>query len=214
MNQYQIEDNVPETTEIALANFQAQQSSIASVNQFADEAYNEVYAQLGALYQDAEQRQDEDAKARLEAARQRAEQLKQTLQMNTANLSSVLEAASHLGKKTQSIEKELGELTEAISKYDTDHPLVGDLVEMIESDVYEMVAAADDESYYDALAEARSEVWDEVSEQIHALFPQSQWIAIHSLVAALDGQMPLNDIQRGLFLSLLQTFAVDEQAAS
>lgn len=210
-NPYQIEDIVPDTTEVTLANFQAQKVSLAAVDQFADEAYNEVYQQLGALYADADTRGDEAGKARLEAARQKAEQLKQTLQMNSANLSSVLEAAAHLGKKTQAIEQELSEITEAIYDIDTDHPMLHSLIETLGDDAYEYAA---ENIYQDALEEAHSEAWNEVAAQIKRQFPQTQWAAIHAFVAALDGQTQLNDIQRGLFLSLLQTFAVDEAAAS
>jgi len=213
-NQYKIEDNVPDTTEVTLANFQAHQSSIAAVDQFATEAYNEVYEHLGVLWTEAEKRQDVAAQTRLEAARQKAEQLKQTLQMNTANLSSVLEAAAHLGKKTQTIEQELSELSDAIYEYDTSHPLISSLVETVEQEVYNYIAESQDELREDIVAEAISEAWDEVAGQIKRQFPQSQWIAIHQFVAALDGEMPLNDIQRGLFISLLQTFAVNEAAAS
>lgn len=213
-NQYQLEDNVPDTTEVALANFQAQQSSLAAVNQFAEEAYNEVYQQLGALYTDADARGDENGKAQLEAARQKVEMLKQALQMNVANEISVLEAATHLGKKTQSIEKELAELTGAIYEYDIRHPLISSLAETIEQETYEYLAEMDNENHQDMLYEAISEAWDEIQGQIKRLFPQSQWTRIHAFVAALDGQEPLNDIQRGLFLSLLETFAADDVAAA
>lgn len=207
MSYYEQEDQLPESTESRLASIQQQANALGSVDQFADEAQQEVWNRINDLWNTV----DDNGKAQLQALYDKVEQIKKTLKINVETTRSVIEVTQQLGKEKEAAEAELSEIQEAIYDIDTDHPLLHDLVQELSDDAYEFAV---ENVYQESLQEAKSAAWDEVSAQIKRLFPKSQWTAIHQFTAALDGQMPLNDIQRGLFLSLLQTFAVEAAQAS
>lgn len=208
---YYTNEDTQDTPATALANIEATKTSLVAMRQHADESLREVEGHLGAVYSDAESRGDEAAKGQIVTAWDRVQQIHNDLALTGAALDGVLAAAKLLSEEHDRKQAALDELEEAIDMRDMDHPLVYDLVQDVEQDFVEWYG---DSIYEGALEEAYSESWDAIHKSIHKLFPQVRWQAVHHFTDALDGQRPLNDVQRGLLLSLIQTFDEAEALAS
>lgn len=207
---YYSNEDTQDTPANALANIEATQTSLAAARQHADESLNEVHAHLGAVYNDAEARGDEAAKGQIVTAWDRVQQIHNSLALSGAALDGVLAAAKVLSEEVNRKQAELSELEDAIDTRDMDNPLVYDLVTDTEQTFAEWYG---DSIYEDALESAHSEAWEAIHENLHGLFPNMSWLAVHRFTDALDGQRPLNDVQRGLLLSLIQTFDEADQQA-
>lgn len=205
---YQQEDDV-ETPEMQLDNYRAQLGASDAVVVWGAETLQNVYSKANVLYNAAVERGDVQAQADLAEMVKAAEHIHQNMVHINATQKAVLEAAAALSKQKQQAEADYDNLMEAIYDEDVDHPQLKDLVKHIETVTR---ADVDEEAYDRAIKNARSEVWDEVSKAIKKLVPRSQWIAVYQFVSALDGELPMNEIQFGLLVSLLQTFAVEDTA--
>ncbi len=208
MTYYEQEDEI-ETPETQLDNYRAQIGATDAVVVWSKEQLNGLYDKANTLYNAAVERQDEQAKSDLAEMVKMAEHIHQNMVHTNAAHKSVLEAAAALSKQKQQAEHDYDEIMDAIEDEDTSHPQLKRLATYIETTTR---AEVDEEAYDRAIRNARSEVWDEVSKAIKQIVPRSQWIAVYSFVSALDGELPMNDIQLGLLISLLQTFAVEDTA--
>jgi hypothetical protein len=139
-----------------------------------------------------------------------AEHIQQTLDQTNAAMKSVLEAAQALAKQKQAIESELEDLTEAVGNAEPDHPLVRDLIEMVEQNAYEY---ASEGMYEDAWEGATESIYEDFYSTVHKLAPGMSYFNMERFFGTLKGDYEMNDIQRGLLLSLLQTFVTESKAS-
>lgn len=220
---YKREDEV-ETPETQLANLQAHTSAVEAVKIWAQETLVQAYDRTLALWNEAaalreaaEQRGDQKAVEKLvvqqnglsEIYKMMENMQRNLLHTNTA-ISSVLETAHALNKQKGEIEKDLSSLLKAIDDGDYDEPRLRDLIEQIEQDAYEM---ASESSFDDAYEAAVDNIYDDLYAGIKRQFPNVSHMTIASFINTLDGNAAMNDIQRGLLLSLLHTFEVEAQAS-
>ena len=209
MSKYYGQEDDVETPETQLANYRAQIGAADAVVVWSKEQLNSFYNKANTLFNAAVERGDEKAQGDLTEMVKLAEHIHQNMVHTNAAHKSVLEAAAVLSKQKQQAESDYDEIMDAIEDEDTNHPTLKRFATYIETVTR---AEVDEDSYDRAIRNARSEVWDEVSKAIKKLVPRSQWIAVYQFVSALDGEMPLNDIQLGLLISLIQTFTVEEAA--
>jgi len=220
---YQREDEV-ETPETQLDNFRAQEGVAKAVDIWAQETLVSIYDKTlemwnatSAMLQDAEQRGDADAMAQLVEQQnglnevyKGAEHMQQNLLHTNAAMKSVLEAAQALGKQKQAIEQELTDLVEAIDNCDSSDMRVATLMEQVETEVYEFIEfnggwdvdEEEDTSDYDNIV-------SDVYKTIRKMSPQTTHMIAERFFATLKGDYEMNDIQRGLLLSLLNTITLD-----
>lgn len=209
---YYTNEDTQDTPASALANIEATKTSLVAMRQHADESLREVEGHLGAVYNDAESRGDEAAKGQIVTAWDRVQQIHNDLALTGAALEAVLAAAKVLSEAHDAAESELNTLTNAIEDLDIDgHPLLRPFVDDLVQDATEGLF---EDAYENAMDDARSDAWGEIHKQLKRIAPKANWTSIYALVEALDGQRPLNDVQRGLLLSLIQTFDEAEALAS
>lgn len=211
MNYYGKEDEVQQTTTVALDNLRAQQNTLAAVDQFADETLESLRQQFHNMWNEAHQRGDIAIQNELTSAFDHIQKLQRSLKINNSALKNVLEVAQALGQQKATIENQLDETLEAIYDEDLNHPILKGLVNRVR---VVTTAEVEESAFEKGLDRAYGEVWDEVSKGIKNVVPNSYWSSVYHLVAAFNGQEPLNDIQRGLLISLLQTFEVEVEAAA
>ena len=220
---YGREDEV-ETPETQLDNFRAQEGATRAVDIWAQETLVNIYDKTlemwnaaDAMRAEAEQRGDADAVEQLTLQQnglsevyKGAEHMQQNLLHTNTAMKSVLEAAQALGKQKQQIEKELSDLVEAIEEADYNDDRLRPLIERVEEDVYEMASEA---AYDDANESASESAYDNMVSDIYKtlrqMSPQTTYMVAERFFNALKGDYPLNDIQRGLLLSLLNTITLD-----
>lgn len=224
MNTYYGHEEDVETPETQLANFRAQEGAVDAVAIWARETQIGIYDKTlelwnaaDAMRTEAEQRGDQAAVEQLTETQnglteiyKGAEHMQQNLLHTNAAMKSVLEAAEALARQKKEIESELEDLTEAIGNAEPDHPLVRDLIEMVEQNAYEY---ASDGLYDDAWESASESIYSEFYTTLRKLAPTVSYFTMERFVSALKGDDELNDIQRGLVLSLLQTFMTEIKAS-
>lgn len=224
MNTYYGKEEDVETPETQLANFRAQEGAVEAVVIWARETQIGIYDKTlelwnaaDAMRTEAEQRGDQMAVEQLTETQnglteiyKGAEHMQQNLLHTNAAMKSVLEAAEALAKQKKEIESDLEDLTEAISNADSDHPLVNDLIEMVEQNAYEYAG----EGLYDDAWEAATEsIYSDFYTTLRKLAPTASYFTMERFLSTLKGDDEMNDIQRGLLLSLIQTFMTEIKAS-
>jgi len=203
-----------ETPEMQLDNFRAQEGAAKAVEVWAQETLTNIYDKTLEMWNAAAERGDAETQNGLTELYKGAEHMQQNLLHTNTAMRSVLEAASALAKQKETIEKELGELVEAIEEADYSDDRLRPLIERVEEDVYEMASEA---AFEDAEASAFDSAYDNVVSDVYRtireLSPQTTYMIAERFFSAIKGDYPMNDIQRGLFLSLVQTFVAEAQAS-
>lgn len=222
---YGREDEV-ETPETQLDNFRAQEGAAKAVDIWAEETLVNIYDKTlemwnaaGEQRAAAEQRGDEAAIIQLTEHQngltelyKGAEHMQQNLLHTNSAMKSVLEAASALAKQKNEIEKELTELVEAIEEADYNDDRLRPLIERVEEDVYEM---ASESAYEDAQESASESAYDnmisDIYKTIRQMSPQTTYMVAERFFNTIKGDYAMNDIQRGLFLSLIAAITLDDK---
>ena len=222
MDTYYGHEEDVETPETQLSNFRAQEGAAEAVVVWAKESLVGIYDKTLDLWNnvdwmraEAEQRGDQAAVEQLTHTQnglteiyKGAEHMQQNLLHTNAAMKSVLEAAEALAKQKKEIESELEDLTEAITQAEPDHPLVRDLIEMVEQNAYEY---AGEGLYEDAWEGASESIYEEFFANLRTIAPTASYLTMNAFIDALKGDSEMNDIQRGLLLSLMQTFVVERK---
>lgn len=217
MDQYYGKEEDVETPEMQLDNLRAQEGATRAVDVWAQETLVGIYDKTLELWNAAGDRGDAETQNGLTELYKGAEHMQQNLLHTNAAMKSVLEAAKALAQQKQEIEGELTTLVKAVEEADLSNPHIEAMAEMIETDVYEMISYNsdyDDEAYSEGVSAAHDEITSDVYKTVKALSPQTSYMTAERFFGALKGDYEMNDIQRGLLLSLLATFAADIQVRS
>lgn len=204
---YRREDEV-ETAETHLANIQAHQAAISAVGVWAEEAFVGIHADLETVWNAAADRGDTETQNRVSEVYARAKHMKETLQHTNTAMSSVAEAAQALAKQKAEVESEYKSLLQAVENVETDDPRLSNLIEQIETDVYEFIEYNGDYGMDIDMDEAYDSIVSELYANVRTLSPNLPYGTAERFFAAVKGDRPLNDVQRGLLLALLRTFEV------
>ena len=217
MDQYYGKEEDVETPEMQLDNLRAQEGATRAVDVWAQETLVGIYDKTLELWNAAADRGDAETQNGLTELYKGAEHMQQNLLHTNAAMKSVLEAAKALAQQKQEIEGELTTLVKAVEEADLSNPHIEAMAEMIETDVYEMISYNsdyDDEAYSEGVSAAHDEITSDVYKTVKELSPQTSYTTAEHFFGALKGDYEMNDIQRGLLLSLLATFAADIQVRS
>lgn len=209
---YGNEDDV-ETPGTQLANIQAHQAAVAAVGVWAEETLNNIRGQSEVLWNAAAERNDVETQNGIAQIYQAAEHMKQNLVYTNTAMASVLETAQALSKQKDEIEGELKSLVSAIDNVDYNNPVISSLIEQVEQDAYEMVGEGMyDDAYTAAMESASEDIYDNIYRTVKQLLPNATYNAIATMLNALEGNWEMNDIQRGLLMSLARTFEAQNEA--
>lgn len=220
MDQYYGKEEDVETPEMALDNLRAQVGASNAVEVWAQETLVGIYDKTLELWNAAGDRGDAETQNGLTELYKGAEHMQQNLIHTNAAMKSVLEAAKALAQQKQEIEGELTTLVKAVEEADMSNPHIEAMAEMMETDIYEMISynqefnGYDDEAYSEGVSAAHDEITSDVYKTVKELSPQTSYTTAEHFFGALKGDYEMNDIQRGLLLSLLATFAADIQVRS
>ncbi len=224
MNNYYGKEEEVETPETQLDNYRAQSSANEAVTVWARETLVGIYDQTLEMWnKTGEMREAAEARGDIQAAEQLTllqnsltevyvgtEHLQQALLHSNAEAKGILEATKALAKQKQEVETELGTLLTAIDEVDYNHPALAPMIELIEEDVYEMVS---EQAFEGAMESASESAYDNVISDIFTtirdISPGIPYAIAERFYNTLVGNYPMNDIQRGLLLSLLNTISLD-----
>lgn len=214
-DQYYVREDEVATTETHLANIEAQQVAISAVDVWAEETFNGITAHAESLWNAAAERGDVDTQNRTVEIHTAAKHMKETLQYTKVAINSVLETAKALAKQKEEAEGDLADLLEAIENADGEDLRLSKLINQVETNVYEFIEynavhkSNDDEdtSDYDNIV-------SDVYKHIRELVPNVTYSNAEIFFASLKGDNALNDIQRGLLISLIRTFETAAPAAA
>ncbi len=213
-DQYYGKEDEVETPGTQLANIQAHQGAVKAVAVWAEEALNGIRSQSEALWNAAAERNDVDTQNGIAQIYQAAEHMKQNLVYTNTAMASVLETAQALSKQKDEIEGELKSLVSAIDNFDYHNPVLQPLIEQVEQDAYEFASeGVYDDAYSQAMESASEDMYDNIYRTVKQLLPGTTYSAIATMLNALEGNWEMNDIQRGLLMSLARTFEVEAQAS-
>lgn len=212
---YTHEDDV-ETPETQLDNFRAQMTATLAVETYVNSSIEGLKDQAEVIWNAAAERGDVDTQNRVVEMYNTATHLKDNVIYTNEAMKGVLAAAGKLAEQKQKSEAELGSLLEAIDNYDTNDPRLETFASSIEEGVYEFIAYNEDNSelFDEAFDEAHDSIVSDVYKAIKTFAPQMTYLAVERFFGTLKGDYAMNDIQRGLLLSLLATFAEEAKAAS
>lgn len=215
-DQYYVREDEVETPETQLANIQAHQAAQKAVAVWAEEAFNGVHAQAEALWNEAAARGDVDSQNRINEIYQAVKHMKENLLHTNNAMSSVTEAAAALEKQKGDIEGELYTLLKAIEDVDSDDPRLSDLIEQVESGVYEFIqynTPYDMDEDFEEDSSDYDNIVSDVYKHLRELVPNLTYANAEIFFASMKGDNALNDIQRGLLISLVRTFEVQAQTS-
>lgn len=213
---YQQEDDVPDTPESIVANHDAQLATLDGLVQKTAEQVNVIEQNLGWLYQNAEQRGDENAKLAVNNAWQISNELAVRItQFDAARLASA--AMLHkFNELHQKLAAEYDDLEEALMSGDESHPLIAHLSAEIQEQVWSDTSESMYEDAYDEAHEAVFyDVMMELTQRIHDITGSDDFGAINRLQNVILGDEEPTDRQRQLLQELLASFeqlAVEQQS--
>lgn len=206
---YQQEDEV-ETPETQLDNFRAQLGATLAVGAYVDTSITELKDHAEAVWNSAAERGDVDTQNRVIEMYNTANHLKDTVIYSNEAMKGILAAAEALAKQKKQAEESYDELVDAIDTGDYDHPVIATLVENVEQNAYEY---ASEGLYEDAYEGAEESIYEEFFTALRTIAPGVSYLTMNAFISGIKGDAPINDIQRGLLLSLLQTFTVESKAS-
>lgn len=215
--QYKREDTLPDTPEQAIENWQTTSSSLAYIVPEVAAKLEETGALLYQAQEAARFRGDLGTVEQISIAYANIERMaNQVVQLDSAKaaagevikvMDGYLQQA--VGEK-QEVEQELGELVAAVEGADFSDPRIEAMAEMIETDLYEMIS--EQESYNDPSEDIYDNAISDMLKVIRQSSPNISYAIAERLFRTLLGEHKMNDIQRGLLLSLVNTIALDDKS--
>lgn len=188
-----------ETTEIALANWNAQSSALVGFVAQAAQDLNVAEEILGQMYAEAEQVGDETKMQGIGTVWQMMQQkVNQMVQLDAAREAAVA-VLTRIDKDKKEAEKNYDELYSAVENMDSDDPRVADLIQAVEEGVYEYA-----EYYYDD----EEATWEQVVESLRDA-TKIETGNVGRFVSFLQGWREITDEQRALLITLIQAFNLE-----
>lgn len=204
---YQHEDDPKDTPQSIVANHDAQTHALDGLVVETAAQLNQVEQNLGWLYQQAEKRNDEEAKAAVNNVWGLAQTFAtRVTQFDAARLASV--AMMHkFNELHQKLAREYDDLEDAIATGDEEHPLLSNFAEGVAEQAWnDMEDMAYDQAYDDAHEAVFYDITMEAHTRIHDITGSDDWGAINRLSNMLLGDAEPTDEQRELLKKLLDTF--------
>jgi len=216
---YHKEDEI-ETPEAELDNFRAQLGATSAVTTYVNSSMEAFTTTATELYNDAEARGDETSKQRIVELHGVATHLKDTVLYSNEAQKGILAAAAKIAERKQKAESELGSLLEAMDNYEVLDPRLEKFANSIEEGVYEFISYnevdngnAPDDDAADPDSSDYDNIVADLCKTIRRMSPSTTNAVAERFFATLIGDFEMNDIQRGLFLSLLATINVEVDAS-
>lgn len=209
MDSYYGKEGETETPETQLDNLRAQAGAIQAVDTWSVEQLGTVYDKTLEMWNAAAERGDTETQNSLTEIYKGAEHIQQTLTQTNLAMKSVLETAQALSKQKQASEEELSKLVTAIKQADFSDPRIEQMAEMIETDLYEMIA--EQESNEDPSEDVYDNAISDMLKVIRQSAPKTTYAIGERFFNTLLGDYEMNDIQRGLLISLVNTITLDDQ---
>lgn len=183
----------------AITTWQEQVAPLAGFAQAASDILGAIEGPLGEMYHEADSKGDTATVERVMAVWNQSQQLANLIPPFAAALQGGAATIAELKEQRDQIAQELKDLVEAVQYGDSDHPLVSELVDMIEEGVWDWIDTTGETTTYD-------EVYDNLHNEIMLTFNVSYPAAV-SLLAALRGdEDELDEYRRELIQHLLKSF--------
>jgi len=212
--QYYLREDEVETPETQLDNFRAQLGAAEAVTVYVNNSMEVFTATATELYNDAEARGDEASKGRIVELHNVATHLKDTVIYANEAQKGILAAAKKVSERKQKAEEELDSILQALSNVDQNDPRLETFANAIEEQVYEFIEynspeMFDDDDPSDEDTSDYDNIVADLCKTIRTMSPHTSNAVAERFFATLIGDFEMNDIQRGLFLSLLNTITLD-----
>lgn len=210
-----------ETPEMQLDNFRAQEGAAKAVEVWAQETLVNIYDKTLEMWNAAAERGDAETQNGLTELYKGAEHMQQNLLHTNTAMKSVLEAAQALAKQKEAIEKDLNTLVEAVESGDSNDPRVEALMEQIETGVYEFIEYnapemlswdEDEDEGKDKSEDIYDNAISDMLKVIRQSAPNTTYMIGERFFRTLLGDYQMNDIQRGLLISLVNTITLDDES--
>ena len=204
---YREEDNPPDTPETIVANHDAQLASLDGLVQQTADQLTQAEQNLGWLYQDAEQRGDENAKL----AVNNAWQITNQFAVRVTQFDAARQASAAMMHKFNELHRKLAsdfeDLENAIAAGDEEHPMLSGFAEGIQEQAWnDMSDLAYDDAYDDAHEAVFYDVMMECTQRIHNITGSDDFGAINRLQNVILGDVEPTDQQRERIKQLLSSF--------
>ena len=186
----------------AITAWQEQVAPLAGFAQAASDILGSIEGPLGELYHQANDAGDQGTVDRVMAVWNQSQELAKLIPPFAAALQGGAATIEELRNQRDSIADELKGLIDDIQNADGMNPLVAELAETVEENVWDYINFSGEVASYD-------EVYEQLYNEISEVFSVN-WQLAADLVNALRGYEPeLTDYRRELIVHLLKTFEAE-----
>lgn len=188
-----------EPNEAVLALWREQTSFLTQVPEFVTRYVDDIGGHLGTLYQQAEERQDQDALQRIRVTWEHVNALKATIdnQQQIASNAGVIVAA--LKVQRDELAAELQNLLSTIgAQLQQGDPLTG-FIERLYEDWLDTLDTDEIEE------DAQDELLDWIADEINGAWHVPAGLPVRRVLSAIRGHLQLDDEQRALFQGFLNS---------
>lgn len=206
---YQKEDQLEETPDRAIENFQAHANSLANVVPEVAVALEQTGQALGQLYDQAQAAGNIGAMALISASWERSQMIaNQTVQLDALKQSAAAAIATIDEDRRLVIEK-LDELESALATSDDSHP---ELREFADSMRQQGAEDAQDMAEEYALEYAHEVTYDNLHENI-AEITGLKWAQINRFIGILQGDYVISDLQSAQLKEFIEGLSIERDGA-
>ncbi len=203
---YEQEDQLQETPERAIENFQAQSNSLANVVPEVATALEQTGQALGQLYDQAQAAGNTGAMALISASWERAQMIaNQTVQLDALKQSAAAAIAT-IDEDRRQVVEQLSEYENALADGDESHPLLKEFAEEIRRDEYE--ASIEQAEEY-ALEYAHEVTYEQLGENIIELTGIKNWNLINRFIGILQGDYAVSDLQAAELKAFIEGLSIE-----
>lgn len=188
---YAKEDQLEETPERAIENFQAQSNSLANVVPEVAIALEQTGQALGQLYDQAQSAGNTGAMALISASWERAQMIaNQTVQLDALKQSAAA-AIQTLEEDRQLVIERLDELETALATEDDSHPQLREFADSMRTQGAEDAQDMAEEYAFEYVADVQHDNWCESIAEITGC----NWQQINRFIGILQGDYVVSDLQ-------------------
>lgn len=198
---YANEDKPVESSENALANYQAQSNAVANFVPQSAQDLNNIGAALGGAYDAAIAAGKPEVAESINVAWETIQQHVNYIAQLDASREAAMAVIKMIDADKQKAEKNYDELNSAVENLDSDDPRIASLIEEIEMDIYDNTEMVDPDWAYDM-------AWENVHDLVQ-MSTRLSWQRVHHFVSFLRGYREITDEQRALMVTFIQSFNAD-----
>jgi DNA repair exonuclease SbcCD ATPase subunit len=198
---YSQEENITETPDTALDNWQAQSNAVANFVPEAAQELERASQALTKLWESAGAQGNTGDQALIQHLwdiEQR--QAGRVVQLDAARQAAIT-VVQQLDQQLNKAEYDLKEINRAIETIDEDHPAIAELVEQVQQDTMDW---AEDMAEQNTTEYAFDTAWEEVHDRVQHVTGLS-WGKAYRFVSYLRGYREITDEQKALLITMIES---------